>query len=644
MKHHVSGVMLALTYLSWAAPAQAVTGYCDELFAVTCANLSKPGCEQRDGCYWVDPGVSNNPGCGGTPVACGYYGTNLTCAGQTGCIWHVVAECGDGRVDSPEECDDGNTASNDGCSADCLIECGNGNLEPNEECDDGNRNSFDGCSSTCEIELCGNGAMDPGEACDDGNRVSGDGCSRTCVIETANILQMSAAPRRLEWSLNARVAMTPGAKTVQISYPGRNHALTIRASDIKITGPHASHFSASPSSSIPFDIDRRNPLAIDVAYTGPTGSSLVAEATLKVEGHFFTETRSIQVSLRTDVFNPEIEAFPATVATFQDAPCGGFDSEDMWSSNGRAGLAVNSYPATQRVHAVAQLNASDGTIEAKPRDPAVSLPVDLAPGESLEYVLTWSGQGPVWDAQGEVELTVEDVQSGGYYTVTQEARYRQIEDCTTPRLEIANALNFGVSEVGVASTAQMPYFNLGSADLEITSIEDCDAPAQNATFGHLASLPITLAPTGYMGSQTLPFEVVPNQPGPHSTCLKVVTNDEVGEYEVELFTFTGNRKVQMVPELVELSPSSPTKTVLIMNVGALPIVIRQGTLVIDPAFTLSLQGQSYPVTLQGGELLPVTVSAVDFELDASGTLDLDTLPQDGLPVVGESVGLQFDAP
>ncbi len=644
MKHHLSGVLLALTCLVSAAPAQASLDYCDELVPTECSDLWQLGCEARDGCYWVDPGTSNNPGCGGVPQACSTYGSASTCSGQSGCIWRLVAVCGDGRHDSSEECEDGNTAPNDGCSPDCRIECGNGIVGPNEECDDGNRSSYDGCSSTCKIELCGNGSMDPGEACDDGNRVSGDGCSRDCDVETNNILQMSVAPRRLEWSLNARVAMTPGAKTVQISYPVRSHALTIRASDIRITGPHASYFSASPSSSVPFEIDRRNPLTIDVAYTGPTGSSFFAEATLKVDGHFFTETRSIQVPLRTDVFNPEIEAFPATVPTFQDAPCGGFDSEDTWVSDGRAGLAVNSYPATQRVHGIAQLNATDGTIEAKPRDPNVSLPVDLAPGESLEYVLVWQGKGPVPDAQGEVELTVEDVQSGGYYTVTQQLFYRQIEDCTTPRLEIANALNFGVSEVGVASTAQMPYFNLGSADLEITLIEDCNAPAPHANFGHLASLPITLAPTGYMGSQTLPFEVIPDRPGPHSTCLKVVTNDEVGEYEVEFFTVTGNREVRMVPELVELSPSSPTKTVLIMNVGALPIVIRQGTLVIDPAFTLSLQGQSYPVTLQGGELLPVTVSAVDFELDASGTLDLDTLPQDGLPVVGESVGLQFDAP
>ncbi len=31
--------------------------------------------------------------------------------------------CGDGVVDSPEECDDGNTVSGDGCSSTCEVEC-----------------------------------------------------------------------------------------------------------------------------------------------------------------------------------------------------------------------------------------------------------------------------------------------------------------------------------------------------------------------------------------------------------------------------------------------------------------------------------------------------------------------------------------
>jgi len=68
-----------------------------------------------------------------------------------------AARCGDGVVDDPEECDDGNTADGDGCSAHCLREdmpCGNGVVDAGEDCDDGNRIDGDGCSSTCRLEIC----------------------------------------------------------------------------------------------------------------------------------------------------------------------------------------------------------------------------------------------------------------------------------------------------------------------------------------------------------------------------------------------------------------------------------------------------------------------------------------------------------
>jgi len=77
---------------------------------------------------------------------------------------HVVAVCGDGKVEGAETCDDGNAMPFDGCSADCQ-------LEP--DC-----SGSSGCTSKC-----GDGIV-LGEACDDGNTVSGDGCSSSCKIET----------------------------------------------------------------------------------------------------------------------------------------------------------------------------------------------------------------------------------------------------------------------------------------------------------------------------------------------------------------------------------------------------------------------------------------------------------------------------
>jgi cysteine-rich repeat protein len=94
--------------------------------------------------------------------------------------------CGDGILDSDEECDDGNTTDGDGCSAACTVEplCGDGNLDPGEGCDDGNNINGDGCSAECTVEsFCGDGELDPGEQCDDGNNVDGDGCSSECTEE-----------------------------------------------------------------------------------------------------------------------------------------------------------------------------------------------------------------------------------------------------------------------------------------------------------------------------------------------------------------------------------------------------------------------------------------------------------------------------
>jgi cysteine-rich repeat protein len=110
------------------------------------------------------------------------------------CLYYIE-ECGNGILDSGEQCDDGNNINGDGCSSNCMIEhytpvCGNGILDSGEQCDDGNNINGDGCSSTCVIEhytpVCGNGILDSGEQCDDGNNINGDGCSSTCVIESTN--------------------------------------------------------------------------------------------------------------------------------------------------------------------------------------------------------------------------------------------------------------------------------------------------------------------------------------------------------------------------------------------------------------------------------------------------------------------------
>jgi len=128
--------------------------------------------------------------------------------------------CGNGRLEAPEQCDDGNTASGDRCSSTCRTET----LAPSSFNDvasigrvvnhiigrvlltgqdligaDINSDSQINIRDVLLIidriitgappqqpagTVCGNNIVEAGEQCDGGNAVSGDGCSSTCQTET----------------------------------------------------------------------------------------------------------------------------------------------------------------------------------------------------------------------------------------------------------------------------------------------------------------------------------------------------------------------------------------------------------------------------------------------------------------------------
>jgi cysteine-rich repeat protein len=97
------------------------------------------------------------------------------------------ATCGDGSIwKDHEACDDGNDKNDDACSATCKVStCGDGYVWAGKEtCDDKNKVDTDACTNACKRAACGDGIVQAGkEECDDKNTTSGDGCSKTCTID-----------------------------------------------------------------------------------------------------------------------------------------------------------------------------------------------------------------------------------------------------------------------------------------------------------------------------------------------------------------------------------------------------------------------------------------------------------------------------
>ncbi len=134
-------------------------------------------------------------------------------------------ECGNGKKEGTEACDDGGKAANDGCSATCTVDdgyacptegpssckpvCGDGKLIAPEACDDKNAGAGDGCNAKCELEdgfdcktvgeactsVCGDGILVGDELCDDKNSATA-GCSATCTPEAGYVCDIPGSSCR----------------------------------------------------------------------------------------------------------------------------------------------------------------------------------------------------------------------------------------------------------------------------------------------------------------------------------------------------------------------------------------------------------------------------------------------------------------
>ncbi len=214
--------------ISITASVSPATGTIDTVFTVTCtvsggtATTLEHRCDSS-GALWYEISSGNIGECvygiGDFTPGCRVDGS-ITDDVDTPVTVTQGTVCGNGTVETGEDCDDGNTVTETctygetSCSvcdstcqsvagstsycSDSTTDTGNG-----EDCDDGNtttetcdygQTSCTVCDSTCQsvagaTSYCGDSTVDSSnsEQCDDGNTADGDGCSSTCQTESSDV-------------------------------------------------------------------------------------------------------------------------------------------------------------------------------------------------------------------------------------------------------------------------------------------------------------------------------------------------------------------------------------------------------------------------------------------------------------------------
>jgi cysteine-rich repeat protein len=143
-------------------------------------------CDDGDPCNGAETCDADHRCAAGTPPP---DGTACTTPGGDAGVCRggicAAASCGNGTVDTGEQCDDGNTDNTDACLSNCRdASCGDGYAHTGiEQCDDGNAVPADGCEDDCSwsCEVAGD--------CDDSQECNGaESCSAAHVCETGTPL------------------------------------------------------------------------------------------------------------------------------------------------------------------------------------------------------------------------------------------------------------------------------------------------------------------------------------------------------------------------------------------------------------------------------------------------------------------------
>ena len=124
---------------------------------------------------------------------------------QDGCTSECQnATCGDGYLFiGVEECDlaGANSQLADAeCREDCTPKrCGDGVVDTGEECDDGNDIDTDSCRNQCVAARCGDGVIQTGEECDDGDDNGTFNNASTCLEDCSVFLSSDQIDQINDW-------------------------------------------------------------------------------------------------------------------------------------------------------------------------------------------------------------------------------------------------------------------------------------------------------------------------------------------------------------------------------------------------------------------------------------------------------------
>lgn len=143
------------------------------------------------------------------------------------------AECGNGELTDPEECDDGNTDDDDGCSSLCKIECGDGVCGPNENQCNCDADCHD--AGSCDACECGHPVADAGCGCNLDCVAAGNCCTDFTDVCGTSVIATTSMGKPIP---DAAYDGTPESMgCVDLAVTATGHVLSIDQVELAINHP-----------------------------------------------------------------------------------------------------------------------------------------------------------------------------------------------------------------------------------------------------------------------------------------------------------------------------------------------------------------------------------------------------------------------